>query len=272
MATPTQTQTKKESGKIRDDGKTLSRMFSKAATNLNVPFMNGVTLETDPRTGFKFVVSIDVHDLGLSGMLHFEGFPRLRTINVSGNNFVHVHVDNCCSLTHINCSNNPIKTIQIMDTPALVDIQCARCCLKGLDTSQIPNLKKLDCSVNSIQALDLSYNRNIVHLNCSFNYLRSLQAACMPFITHLICHHNQIMDLSVMPFCSKLEFLDVRANRLTSLNLMNASKLCVLYCSGNKLDFMKVSGASDLDKIDCYQGFLQKFIKNPSEAVVGDPN
>jgi Leucine-rich repeat (LRR) protein len=272
MATSTQTQTKKESGKIRDDGKTLSSMFSKAATNLNVPFMDGVTLETDPGTGSKFVVSIDVHDLGLVGVLHLEDFPRLRTVNATGNNFLYVDVDNCCSLTHINCSNNPIETLQIRGTPALVDIQCARCCLTDLDTSQVPNLKKLDCSVNLIQVLStLGYNRDMVHLNCSFNNLSSLQAGCMPFIKHLNCHHNRIMDLSVIPFCSKLEFLDVRANRLTSLNLMEATELIVLRCSGNKLEFLGVSGESNPVEIDCHWDFLRQICFNGTTNLMKKP-
>lgn len=119
----------------------------------------------------------------------------------------------------------------------------------------LPSLELLDCSFNSLQSLYLVENPKLKALTCHHNALKELDLQYTPSLTSLSCSDNvALKELDVSP-CTELAVLKCDRCGLASLDLSSSPKLTDLFVSENYLDFLDITWAKNLIRLDFHAQF-----------------
>lgn len=176
----------------------------------------------------------------------------LQELNIIGNKFTRLDLSDFGSLKSLRCSSNQLTTLNLLGVSNLETLNCSNNPLTSLDltASTFPNLREVNCSYCNLTSiawdnlrlttLDCSYNSNLTAL---FNY-RDVGNTVRP-----------LSSLNVKG-CTKLKFLDVNNNQLTTIDLSSCSQLSLLNCGLNQLTTLNVEVCTDLSRLLCQKNQL----------------
>lgn len=116
--------------------------------------------------------------------------------------------------------------------------------LRGIE--EFENLMSLRCNSVGISELDLSKNSKLFSLECDDNNLSSLDLSNNNDLTYLSCDNNNLTELTLAD--QNWQSLSCSNNLLVSLGSPNNPiKTSSLYCDGNKLENLYITGGSYVD-------------------------
>lgn len=133
----------------------------------------GVTWNSD-----GYVSEIDFSYKWLDGNLDCSDFAGLTKLNVYGNSFTEINLDNDTNLISLDCSYNNLSEsgITLTDCISLNELYCDGCGLVALNLEGLSELQILSCSFNNIIALNIENNTKLNYINCQYNYLNLTNA------------------------------------------------------------------------------------------------
>ena len=192
------------------------------------------------------VTSINLKDKGVEDMKGIEYFTSLTSLNCSYNAYIReLDVSKNTSLKTLICSNTNIDELDLAKNTALQKLDCAYTIIGQLDLKKNTNLTYLDCEHTRLQELDLSKNTKLKYLDYSDN--------CGMLDTYGFYHLKP--DLSKNTLLEELHFDKISSgyndNEQFTIDLTNNKKIKVLTCYDSCVANLKISGLTNLTKLDC---------------------
>lgn len=255
------------------DGR-ISRAEAEAVTEIRLPMK-----WDDAMQGKSFT--------SLEGIQHF---PNLRTLVCAANDISTLDLSQNKDLEELECAatkitrldlsqNSKLKKLTtgaadetgyhkddlaelILPNPsALEELDCGGHKLTSLDLSGQPRLKTVSCSFCSeLTSLDLNGLERLEKLYCEFNdKLTQLDFSGTGSLKILWCSCNKLLTSLDISCCPRLTELDVRANKLSDLNLRNNPQLEKLHCGFNQIRKLDISVCPGIRKVYCMMNPLYDF-------------
>ena len=121
------------------------------------------------------------------------------------------------------------------------------------------NLKYLDCGLQELTSLDVTRNAELRYLHCAANDLTVLDVSRNTKLKRLTCW-GCLLETLDLSHNDSLEYLNcmepLNDGTLKSIILPSYSKFVMLWCSGNQLPELVLSGCQELDSLDCHSNDL----------------
>ena len=204
---------------------------------------------------YYFLVYLNLSRTGIAEVPCFSEhfFPRLRILDLSGNNFHEFMNWNLLSLEILYLRNNPIK---LVETP--LDLKIETSFLLGPMAEAHKNLKELSLSSSNITNIQLLPLLGKNGMTFSFEEYRSGNASeFMPGevecnLTSIDLSFNKLTTFEGIGYCTLLKIIDLRGNTIKSLSydsFNGLSNLENIYLSHNKLVTMNGGDLRGLTKI-----------------------
>ena len=158
---------------------------------------------------------------------------QLQVLDVQNNKLKSLTLYSAPTLSYLCCSENQIKELDLIYQQYLENLTCYENQLTSLNLSSNPELVHLDCAGNNISSLNISVCKELETLDVSNNPLTELNVADLGNLKELWAF---LCELSVLNVTQnpKLGMLDVRFNKITSLNISCCPTLCHAYENGEK--------------------------------------
>ena len=211
----------------------------------------------------------------------------LTTLDCSDNKLTDLNVSGNTALSTLDCSSNLLAGLNVSDNAALSTLDCSDNKLTALDVSANAALKVLDCSSNGLTLLDVSGNDLLEKLNCLNNELLTKilldEGQTIPdlkydsentqikypappppdkvlvnipdasFKAYLVANFDKDKDGEISED-EALAIIEIRSNRMeiaTMTGIECFPNLEVLYCNGNKLTSLNLTGNLKLKELSC---------------------
>lgn len=204
----------------------------------------------DPDTDSNYCGSIDFSDCGMVGTLYLAGgFEKLEYIDVPGNNFSELIVDESDWVKRIDVAGSPIGSIDVTGFRGLQSLSVTGCGLTELDISQNGVLRFLYCGDNEISELDFSDKPELWWVEVENNRLTELDVSGLEGLSPFKCSGNELTRLDLSNN-TELWSVDCSNNRLTELLLPNGENLSTIDCANNALTSIDISGIPALTSIN----------------------
>ena len=209
----------------------------------------------DPDTDSNYCGSIDFTDCGMVGTLYLAGgFEKLEYIDVPGNSFSELVVDESDWIQRIDVAGSPIGSIDVTGFRGLKSLSVIGCGLTELDFSNKPELLWVEVENNRLTELDVSGLEGLSPFNCSGNELTRLDLSQNSALWSVDCSNNNLTEL-LLPTGSEFNSLNCANNNLTSIDIAGIPALQTIDVSNNSLtelqmpatvgeyfDFLDISG------------------------------
>ena len=204
----------------------------------------------DPDTDSNYCGSIDFTDCGMVGTLYLAGgFEKLEYIDVPGNNFSELVIDESDWLQRIDVAGSPIGSIDVTGFRGLQSLNVTGCGLTALDISQNGVLRFLYCGDNEIPELDFSNKPELWWVEVENNRLTELDVSGLEGLSPFKCSGNELTRLDLSNN-TQLWSVDCSNNSLTELLLPNGENLSTIDCANNALTSLDISGIPGLTSIN----------------------
>lgn len=221
----------------------------------------------DPDTDSNYCGSIDFTDCGMVGTLYLAGgFEKLEYIDVPGNSFSELAVDESDWIQRIDVAGSPIGSIDVTGFRGLKSLSVIGCGLTELDISQNGVLRFLYCGDNEISELDFSNKPELSWVEVENNRLTELDVSGLEGLSPFNCSGNELTRLDLSNN-TELWSVDCSNNRLTELLLPNGENLSRINCANNNLTSIDIAGIPALQTIDVSNNSLTE-LQMP--ATVGE--
>ena len=204
----------------------------------------------DHDTDSNYCGSIDFTDCGMVGTLYLAGgFEKLEYIDVPGNSFSELVVDESDWIQRIDVAGSPIGSIDVTGFRGLKSLSVIGCGLTELDISQNGVLRFLYCGDNEISELDFSNKPELLWVEVENNRLTELDVSGLEGLSPFNCSGNELTRLDLSQN-SALWSVDCSNNNLTELLLPTGSEFNSLNCANNNLTSIDIAGIPALQTID----------------------
>lgn len=138
-------------------------------------------------------------------------YPKLSSLDISGNYINEIDVTSCKELELLNCSNNQFSKLNVAHCPKLLNLFCSDNHLSELNLVNNPLISNLSCNNNNLAKLDVSMLPNLTSLSCEGNQLKSLDVSKNLFLKTIVCADN-LFDFLDFTNNSRLTKVDCRNN------------------------------------------------------------
>ena len=229
-------------------GKSISSIYGiQYFTELKTLYANDNLLNMVDLTSNKKLEYLYIQDNRLAE-LKLTGLTQLKTLNVSRNWITNTNsstggclpgLNTCTSLQTFYCNENSnLTTFNVLGMGALKTIDCRN------NTS----LTTMNCYQNNLTALYVTGNTALTDLRCfeNANLATITGLADCTAITYLDCEDCAISSLPGVNSMTNIEKIYARNNQLSSLTVINKSKLTNL----------RVNGNTTLTSLTCYRNAL----------------
>lgn len=189
----------------------------------------------------------------------------LETLIASKNQLTSIDLHNNGSLKHINFNNNKLTSIKMRNgVKNLEEIHLKNNQLTSIDLSIQTNLKTLDLSGNSLSSINLDNNRKLETLYLGMdtdsenygNNITELSVVNNPYLKYLNAPNNKITDIRIHSN-NYLEYVNLNNNELTSARFdTQVDNLKELYLMNNKLTSIDVEDATELTILKLFNNLL----------------
>lgn len=182
-------------------------------------------------------------------------------------------------LERIICSGNPsLVSLDIMQCPNLKYLSVDDNNLSSIEVSENCQLKELWCSDNNIRKLNLSHYQHPIVFFCENNPISEINLGDREFDHPGSTMGNRQMNVfyvrsriktstSLKIISSKVKYIDLCSNNLTSLDVSGCPALEKLYCSENKLGSVSTAGCKVLSDFDCSNNMLDRIDVSENKAL-----
>lgn len=150
---------------------------------------------------------------------------------------------------------NPISSLRgIEEFENLLSLNCNSLDLSDLDLSKNTKLISLECDNNNLISLDLSNNNNLFSISCNDNKLTELTLADQNWQS-LSCSNNLLVSLGSPNNPIKTSSLYCDGNKLENLYITGGS---YVDCDDNNLNNIDLSSCPNLTSLDCDHNNLRE--------------
>lgn len=152
-------------------------------------------------------------------------------------------------------SLNPVSSLRgIEEFENLMSLHCNGVGISELDLSKNSKLSSLECDDNNLLSLDLSNNNDLTHLSCDNNNLTELTLADQNWLS-LSCSNNLLISLGSPHNPIKTSSLYCDGNKLENLYITGGS---YVDCDDNNLNNIDLSSCPNLTSLDCKHNNLRE--------------
>ena len=205
---------------------------------------------------------------------------KLENLIFYGNEVTSIDVTNCTELKQLSFADNLISTLDVSKNTGLYYLNCSMNRLKKLDVSKNTQLKQLYCHTNSLTTLDLSQCTKLTEVDCKLNFLTSKPAVpsgCVlyydpqlnltgdfiridktnfpdaAFRNYVKNNLDTTPDGILYPYeWNAVEKIDCSRREIENLEGIEFfPNLKTLYCSGNPIKDLNLSGVENVTMLDC---------------------
>ncbi|MCR5010122.1 MAG: hypothetical protein K6A91_04195 [Clostridia bacterium] len=193
---------------------------------------------SDPASAAYSIKGIE-NFMWLSNLVWNEG--HLKAVDLSNNK----------NLIYLDLSSNVLTALDVSENIWLVDLYCQHNDISELDLANNIDLEELNCSGNAIRALDLSNQKCLIELYCGNNLLKWLDLKKNTRLSVIKCGNDLYYDtwLSDPP-----EYKNF--NEIPSLDVSRCADLMMLECQRNEMKELKIGSQPNLDHLYCYGNLL----------------
>jgi len=209
------------------------------------------------------ITVLNLISFGITDFTGIEDFAALQVLNCYNNGTTILDVSNNTALVELKCAFNSLTTLDVSQNTALTYLDCQANQLTSLDVSkntlltylnfpgnqltninlnQNTDLEYLICGYNLLETLDVSQNLSLIEMACNNNNLTALDVTGNANLNRLFTRYNQISNLN---FNSDLEYLDVRINQLTELDVSQNTAMYYVKCETNLLENLNVKNGNN---------------------------
>ena len=155
------------------------------------------------------IVSIDLSYMNLSGWFNANKYPKLKKLNVNGNNLSMLAVSGCSELEDLSCMANSIGSISVSSCSNLQNLDCAFNEISSLDVSEMSQLSELNCYGNEISRLDMTDATALQTVRCGNNELTSIDISTNTSLNTMYCENNNIIESYNTEFVEDMEKINL---------------------------------------------------------------
>lgn len=178
----------------------ISHFYPVSMPNLtSLSIANGSLADLEIGENYPKLSSLDVSGNYISS-LDVTKCAKLGNLSVSGNQLAKIDVSQNTELTGLYCSNNQIETLDLNNNKSLSRLGCDNNKLTVLDVTALPNLTSLACDSNKIKVLDLSHNNYLKTIYCKANELEFLDFSGKSGMDYIDCRGNAKMTACALNY------------------------------------------------------------------------
>ena len=237
------------------------------------------------------IEELDVSFNDIYDITGIEGFTNLKKLIINDNYIEAIDLTQNYELEYLDCAENLISILDLSNNSKLISVfvhgprsNLSEIILTGLTSlenlscadnyglteinlSSNSNLKYLTTSGTPIEILDVSNNTKLEYLDCvgNFDYMdisengsiKELDLSNNNSLKTVFCSKNKIEKLTLNPM---VETLDCSNNRLSQLDLMNATNLESLTCGINPISKLDLNNNINLKYLYCSDGVLEELL------------
>ncbi len=225
------------------------------------------------------ITSLDISSKSIANLTGIQDFTALTNLNFSSNSVTSVDLTQNTNLTLINGFNNQLTSVNILNLTALTDVNFANNSLSSVNLStntaltrmSVLNNSNLFCiQVNASQLANIptGWQKDVnatYSQNCNRTFVpdTNFEQALIDLgydnilddyvitgnienLTQLVISNKSIANLQGIEAFTSLQFLDVRSNAITELDLRSNVALQGIACDNNQLTRLNVSGNPNL--------------------------
>ncbi|ESP90439.1 leucine-rich repeat domain-containing protein [Pseudoalteromonas luteoviolacea] len=178
----------------------------KAMTSFSI---SGGSIESLDFSQVPELSDVSLASIGLKS-INLANNKSLKTVNLFGNELVELDISNAENIEVVEISHNQISSIAIGNVSSITEFRAYQNQLSAIDLNGADNLKTLVLSQNNLKSWNTQLP-NITHLELSDNSLTSFSTGISEF----------------------LEYIDLRANDISSLEVTGVPYLKQLHIGGN---------------------------------------
>ncbi|WP_242084556.1 T9SS type A sorting domain-containing protein [Aestuariivivens sediminis] len=254
-------------------------LFQNNLTELDVTDLTGLITLAFANNNVSMIdlqYNVDLEVLGAGsnnlGALDVSNNLMLKSITVTSNSIGTLNLSSNQNLQTIFCANNGMTNLTLPVTNTVTRLDCYNNSLSGsLDVSGYPDLDILWCYNNNFSGpLDLSNNTVLRNADIGDN---NFSGVTMPddldTLFRFVCDNNSIptLDLTNNNALTTLRCNDANIDNLLLPATVTGAQLDI-WCYGNNLTALDVSGLSNLRKLWCYDNDLQEIDVSGNGALI----
>ena len=204
----------------------------------------------------------------IADLTGIEDFVLLKSLDCDQNQITSLDVSNNIALEHLGCgcncsSGNLLTSLDVSQNVNLTWLQCEENQLTNIDLSNNPLLTFLGLSANQLTTLDVSNNLFLEEVTCGWNPLVSLDFTNNLELKKLVISNPFHWDGALylgsqatitsldISLNSKLEWLNMSSNKISSAAIADKVNLIYLAVSDNLLSSLDVSNMINLEQLLC---------------------
>lgn len=161
---------------------------------------NGLVSTSFPLSGTHFpkLETLNASGNQLSGTFKVAT-STLQQVNVSDNNYSILYVTSNPNLDVLKCSGNSLKNIYLTSSPKTSAVVCHDNNMTALylPKAGLPELRQLVISNNALKTLDVSLSENLSELLCDNNFLTEMLLPANVHLNSLDCSNNNLAFYSL---------------------------------------------------------------------------
>ena len=181
----------------------------------------------------------------------------------------HFDMSGCKALTFVKLTKNELTSINLSGCPLLTYAELTSNKLTKVDVTDCPSLRQLHVGYNPLPEIDLSGHYAMAELRVESCRLTTLDLTDCTVLEELSAYENSLTELKLPPVRSRLTSLWCYGNRLRSLDLTGCSQLSLLNCGQNELTSLVLTGCSRLSRLYCYENNLAEIDVTAQRHVLG---
>jgi Leucine-rich repeat (LRR) protein len=195
-------------------------------------------------------------------------FKNLTNLTIIHNWLGRLDIRGLTNLTYLDCTYDMLSHIEAAGCTALQSVSCGWNSLRTFNFSGCPNLTYLGARNNNFESIDLQGLTNLQTLDLDRCATTNLDLRPCTNIRSVSCTYGAALQNVNAQNCINLQTLDVKDNRLRSVNVKGCAALTNLNLYNNRnniLEEIDVQDSPYLQGLDCgYTDLRYLYLKNGS--------
>ena len=216
--------------------------------NSNINTNNDEEIQVSEAISFTGEIAIAYQAIStLTGLEEFINITSLSLFSCSLNS---INISSNTSLLKLDVSKNNLSVLNISEHTNLEELTFSENNITSLDVSLHISLTSIIGAKNALTSLNLSTNTLLTTVDVSDNAIEGSLNLNSDNLVRMIANNNKLtsVDLIMAP---DLQFLGVKGNLLTVLDLSENKLLHQVDCSSNKIENSLQLNSTDLYSLDC---------------------
>lgn len=223
------------------------------------------------------------------GKIDVSFLPKLQKLGLSNNQLEILDVSKNTGLVTLNASSNSLTAIDVSHNLNLNDLEVRDNKLTQIDVTMLTKLKVLDVTENQLKELNVLQNPLLTALRAQANQLTAINIGQHPYMEVLNLGNNTISEInfsglvSLLDFnfrdnkaaginldftpCSSIRIIDITDVGASSIKVSGLASMTALYCMGNQLQEVDLTGCTKLGYLDCRYNQLSVLDISPSQEL-----